>query len=237
MPLNPEMPGNLPEIVLLPGLDGTGDLFARLERQLEGHARATVVRYPADPKMSYRDYKDFALSKIGRRRVVLLGESFSGPVSVMIAAERPDLVRGLILSATFLRNPHFGWLMRRASNVNPGFTPNILRRRILMGRFADDALDKQVYDIVETMPPGIRARRLVEVSRIDVREEFAKITCPVLALHGDADCVVFKGPMARAIASKRNAAMRVLAGAHLLLQTRAEAATREILKFVTSLPE
>lgn len=187
--------------------------------------------------MSYRDYAMFALERMDGRRVVVLGESFSGPVSVMIAAHRPDLVRGLILAATFLRNPHVGWLMRLVSGINPGFTPTYLRRAILMGRYADNALDRQVYEIVATMPAGVRAKRLIEVSHVDVRSKFAQIQCPILALHGNADYVVFKRPMARAIASKLNATMTVLGGAHMLLQTRTEAAGERILSFMKSLPE
>ncbi|UUZ51553.1 alpha/beta hydrolase [Massilia sp. B-10] len=35
----------------------------------------------------------------------LLGESFSGPVAIALAAERPPMLLGLILSCTFARNP------------------------------------------------------------------------------------------------------------------------------------
>ena len=41
------------EIVLLPGLDGTGDLFQRIVPLLERDARVTVVRYPRDPALDH----------------------------------------------------------------------------------------------------------------------------------------------------------------------------------------
>ena len=46
----------IPEIVLLPGLDGTGELFDRLVPLLDAATRVTVLPYPADPALGYEDY-------------------------------------------------------------------------------------------------------------------------------------------------------------------------------------
>jgi pimeloyl-ACP methyl ester carboxylesterase len=92
-------------VVYLPGIDGTGRLLHRQERL---HAEFTVrcVSYPQDDHHTYAD-----LVKLGIRALedtgpgVLLSESFGGGVALMIALERPDLVRRLVLVNTFARYP------------------------------------------------------------------------------------------------------------------------------------
>ena len=93
-------------LVLLPGLDGTGRLFDPLIRHLPEWIHPVVVSYPKDQSYGYQD-----LMKIVTRSLpedtdfVILGESFSGPLSIMIARQRPKRLIGLILCATFVKNP------------------------------------------------------------------------------------------------------------------------------------
>jgi pimeloyl-ACP methyl ester carboxylesterase len=227
----------LQEIVLLPGLDGTGELFDRVVPLLEAETRVTVLRYPGNPvigpALGYEDYAQFVRDQIGDRHVVLLGESFSGPIAVMVAGRHPARVMGVILAATFLQCPYAGWLVRLGAPLNPCLAPGSLRDRILMGRYGDAALHSKIADILAAMPPGVREARLDAVSRVDVRKTFAGLSCPVLALHGNADWLVPKGPLERAVRHKAGARMVVLPGAaHMLLQTRTRDAGQHILSFL-----
>ena len=65
-----------PEIVLLPGLDGTGELFERVSPFLEEYLTVKIVRYPLDPTLGYAGYTELVRREIGRRQVFLLGNSF-----------------------------------------------------------------------------------------------------------------------------------------------------------------
>ena len=222
-----------PEIILLPGLDGTGELFDRLVPLLEAGTRVSVLRYPADPGLGYDDYARFVRDQIGDRNVVLLGESFSGPVAVLVAARHTARVKGVILAATFLQSPYAGWLVRLGAPLNPCLAPGTLRDRILMGRFGDTALHSKIAEILAAIPPGVREARLGAVSRVDARKAFAALSCPILALHGDADWLVPKRPLERAVSRKAGARMVLLPGAaHMLLQTRTREAAGHILSFV-----
>jgi hypothetical protein len=84
-----------PALVLLPGLDGTGDLFQPLLSRLDRSIEPVVVRYPLAEPLGYE-----ALTSIARRALpttgpyVILGESFSGPIAVQLAAERSGELRG-----------------------------------------------------------------------------------------------------------------------------------------------
>jgi pimeloyl-ACP methyl ester carboxylesterase len=226
-----------PEIVLLPGLDGTGDLFDWVVPHLALEFKVNVIRYPQDPRLGYAGYVEFVRHQIGNRAVYVLGESFSGPVAVLVAAQLRDQVRGLVLAATFIKNPWPQWFMRRAARVDPRATPRNIRDAMLMGPDADQELRDKVEDIVRALSCPVRTARLRAAAEVDVRRDFMRLACPVLALHGRSDWVVRKAPMQKAISEKGRARMIVFPAAHMLLQTRPAEAATEIIEFTRSSAE
>ena len=93
-------------LVLLPGMDGTGELFAPFVAALGPDQAVTVVRYPAEPALGYAELESFARAALpADRPFVLVGESFSGPIAIRIAADPPPNLVGVVLSTTFARAP------------------------------------------------------------------------------------------------------------------------------------
>jgi pimeloyl-[acyl-carrier protein] methyl ester esterase len=93
-------------IVLLPGMDGTGKLFAGFVAALGDAARPVVVAYPTDSQLDYRQLIDVARTFLPLGEpFVLLGESFSGPIAIALAAERPAGLFALVLCCSFAPNP------------------------------------------------------------------------------------------------------------------------------------
>lgn len=87
-----------PTVVLLPGMDGTGELFSPLVRAMDPSIPTVIVRYP-DVPTDYGAHEVVARAALpGAQSYVLLGESFSGPVAVSIAASRTEHCVGLILA-------------------------------------------------------------------------------------------------------------------------------------------
>src|SRR6185369_5547099 len=124
-------------LVLLPGMDGTGEMFAPLLGQQMSGIEPTVVRYP-DRAATYAQHEAVVRCELPRDRpYVLLGESFSGPVAVAIAAEQPRGLVGIVLCASFLTSPHRLLRPLRALTplANPKLVPGLLGRHALMGSF------------------------------------------------------------------------------------------------------
>jgi pimeloyl-ACP methyl ester carboxylesterase len=224
----------MPEIVLLPGLDGTGELFNRLAARLMPELTVKIVRYPQDASLGYAGYAEIARNEIGTRPVFLLGESFSGPVAVRVASQLGPQVKGIVLAATFVKNPWPGFLIRRAALVDPRSTPPRIRDAILMGPYGDPDLVGKIEEIVATLSRAVRAARLRAVAEVDVRADFSQLKCPVLVLHGRGDWLVRKSPIQRAVCEIGRARMIVIPGAHMLLQTRSAEAAAEIINFTKS---
>src|ERR1043165_4573138 len=93
-------------LVVLPGMDGTAtpraDFAAAVGPAIEPH----IVSYPPDPTLGYAELEALARASLPTDRpYVLLGESFSGPIAISIAASRPRYLVGLILCVTFASNP------------------------------------------------------------------------------------------------------------------------------------
>ena len=93
------------DLILLPGLDGAGLAFGPLLKVLPSFIRPIVVTYPKDRVMGYPELLPFVMGRLPDTPFVLLGESFSSPLAIMIAAARPPGLQGLILSSAFARNP------------------------------------------------------------------------------------------------------------------------------------
>ena len=92
------------EVVVLPGLDGTTVLLAPFLAALQGRGvPASAVGYPGDRPLDYDALEPLVRAQLPRTPFVLLGESFSGPLAIRIAADPPPGLRGLVLSTTFAR--------------------------------------------------------------------------------------------------------------------------------------
>ena len=95
-----------PRLVLLPGLDGTGALFKPLVDAIGSRAATTVISYSSPEVSRYADCRAVVERNLPREEpYVLVGESFSGPIAVSIAAARPPGLIGLVLAASFVSSP------------------------------------------------------------------------------------------------------------------------------------
>ncbi len=226
------MTGEFSHIVLLPGLDGTGRLFRWLEAEYKGPIPLQVVSYPADARLGYRELTQYVRTLIGSRNVIVLGESFSGPIAVEIAASMPNQIRGLILAATFVRSPWPRWLVSFAARLNPGLSPRLLMNAILRGGHTDPDLDLEIERILTEMAPDVRLKRLREVANADVRDRLKVVQCPILVLHGTKDWLVPRTSVEQSVKSKPGATLQLFDGPHMLLQTNAGATARAIEAFI-----
>ncbi len=112
------MPHGSMRLVLMPGLDGTGIFFRPLIRVLPPEVSTYVITYPAGEALSLAEYARFVRGGLAGGEAVLVAESFSGLVALMLLHDRPENVRGVIFSATFAEPLHRP-LIRVASMV-PG---------------------------------------------------------------------------------------------------------------------
>jgi pimeloyl-[acyl-carrier protein] methyl ester esterase len=210
-------------VVLLPGLHGTATLFEPLARALAPHFDVHTVEYPSDPRLGYAELERRVFDALTRNvrhdtPLVVLGESFSGPIAIRVAlAERSRLVC-LVLVATFANCPR-PWLVRLAPLLIT--EPSIaVAKRLLLGPHGDAHLRAGLGTSLAFVGSELLRARLAAVRTIDVRDELARIEAPILDVRGSRDIVVPRsaGAVIRHCATHTRSI--VLDAPHLVAQTR-----------------
>jgi pimeloyl-[acyl-carrier protein] methyl ester esterase len=230
-----------PTLVLLPGLDGTGDFFAPLLDVLSPSVPTQVVRYPLSGASDYATCEAIARSALPTDRpFVLLGESFSGPIAIAIAATAPRGLVGVVLSATFVRNPRpYLSILRPLLPVLPLRSDPLsiaLSRFRVLGRWATPALRALHRDILRRLPPETVRSRLGAVIDCDVRDALRSVHVPVLCLVPQHDRLIPSSASRVLQQHIPTATVVQLNAPHCLLQCTPHAAADTILAFIESLP-
>jgi pimeloyl-ACP methyl ester carboxylesterase len=227
-------------LVLLPGMDGTGELFADFIGALPPTFDARVVRYPRDKILSISE--SIALiesAEPAAEPFVLLAESFSSPLAVRFAATNPPSLKGLILCAGFVSSPAQGWRRIAASLLAPVLFRLHLHasaaRLLLVGSHAPEALVQAVRSAVSSVSPAVLSSRLRTVLACDARAELAQVNVPILYLRATQDRLVPASSFKEIQRIKSRAELTSIPGPHLLLQREPGRAARAAVGFIERL--
>jgi pimeloyl-ACP methyl ester carboxylesterase len=220
------------KIVLLPGLDGTGDLFEEFVARTPAGWTTQVVRYPRDQVLDYDSLVGFVRDRLpADDELILLGESFSGPVAITLAATELPALRGLVLCNTFAYRPWwFGFRFVPWSLMFSFPLPRIVARH-LGAHSANSPLEDRLRFAVRSVRPRVLARRLREVLTVDVTDALSSVQVPVLYLRGTQDALVGRGCLDRVRSLRPDLHFAELAAPHLLLQIRPTEAWEAISSF------
>jgi pimeloyl-ACP methyl ester carboxylesterase len=98
------MEDEVPTLVLMPGLDGTGLLFERFVSALPPDIRTCIIEYPKGT-VPLEKYAAVVAERLPSGRVVLLAESFSGIVALYLLRNHHVLAEKVIFVASFGSTP------------------------------------------------------------------------------------------------------------------------------------
>lgn len=222
-------------LVLLPGLDGTGRLFKPLLDAFPLSVRVQVIVYPPDQLQSLNEYAEFVKDRLPPGRIVLLAESFSGPVALTLLQALDKAVETVIFCASFAEPPR-PFLLRLAPLVaHSGLLlrsmPDFLLQRFCLG---PDSTIEQLTLVKETLaavPPEVLARRL----------ELIADSQPFLQTRFEIPCYFFRATDDRLVPAKsvnwfkshfEPFRLEHLAAPHFLLQTKPQECAQLISKIL-----
>jgi pimeloyl-ACP methyl ester carboxylesterase len=222
-------------LVLLPGMDGTGELFAPLLTVLDSRLETVVIQYPRSFHLEYKDLVTFVRDELPTNdEFIILGESFSGPIAVSLAAQAPLNLRGLILCASFVRCPvPWSALLRPLTRLIPfGAIPTSVLSVPLLGPFGNSGIRRLLANTLSTVSASVLRDRIRSVLTVDVREEAAAVEVPFLLLQASADWLVPRS--ASMVMRELVPALQVtkLLGPHMLLQISPRECAHAIEAFV-----
>jgi pimeloyl-ACP methyl ester carboxylesterase len=222
-------------LVLLPGLDGTGMLFEPLLKELSPEIAPQVIPLPNHMPMSYATLVPIMSSLLPKGApYFLLGESFSGPLSLMMASSKPEGLQGVILCASFIRNPTYfpsvlrfiayPWLFHFASQF--------AQAKSLFGGYGSSELRALLARAHSQVPPVVMAQRVRSVLALDCSKALRECPVPVAYLRGARDRLVPSKNFREIQAANPSIREFVIRAPHMILQTQPRAAAEAITAFV-----
>ena len=168
---------------------------------------------------------------------LLLGESFSGPVAMALAARRLQGLIGVALCASFVRNPCPAFSpLRCLLGCLPAVRPPVrLLTPWLLGRRAEDRQRTALARALSTVSPLVMRQRLWSVLSLGSGEDFCGIDLPLLYLQARHDRLVPRREVDWL--SSRQPGLRIveLDAPHFLLQTQPQQAAQAICDFAVSI--
>ncbi|MFZ6871222.1 alpha/beta fold hydrolase [Undibacterium sp. Di27W] len=224
-------------LILLPGMDGTGTLYEPMRKALDAKCKLTVLSYPTDQALGYAELQALVTAQLPvDEDYILIGESFSGPIAISMAATRPPGLKALILCATFARNPYP--LLAASKYILPylpgRLPPLSLLSHLLLGRFSSKELRAQLANALAQVQASCLNARLRAVLACDVRDKLHAIKVPVLYLQATRDRLIPLSALTQIHNQIPDMEICRYEAPHFLLQTRAEAVIKDILGFIAS---
>ncbi len=228
------------QLVLLPGLDGTGLLFAPLLSVLPPDFTAAVVKYPPNEVLPYSQLLPYIREAIPwDMPYTLVAESFSGPLALQFAAAQPENIRAIVLVASFVTSPLHP-LLKWAGSLMPESWMKIppsesLLRKFLLGDDCPPVLVDSLAQAIQSVRPEVLAHRIRSVLEVDAKAALQACQKPILYLLAGQDKVVGKRGWETITALKPNVTTVALDGPHLLLQRNPREAIAAIEQFLQQL--
>ncbi len=194
--------GEGPTLVLVPGLDGTAELFYRQIPLLSPHFHVLTFPLPNDSSCTMdslvkhlADILKQVMKHRGHEKILLCGESFGGALSLSYALSYPEHLHGLIILNSFpkirteTRLKLAPWLLK----ITPWGAMGLVRRFTESRLHSPHALPedlKQFHQCMKHIGKAGYIRRLEILQSYDLSAQLENISTPTLFLAGDLDRLI-----------------------------------------------
>ena len=209
-------------LVLVPGMDGTGQLFYRQVPLLARSFRVATYALRSDAKSMETLITDLerviAAVAPDTGRAVVVGESFGGALAMSFSLARPEQVARLVVLNSF---PYFAPQFRlRLARYGLGLIPwgamSLIRRATAFRLHSAHTHRDEIGRFMNLTATASRAgylNRLQLLMSYDIRDRLHEMRPPTLFLAAEQDHLVPSVEQARLMAGRvRDATLRVLQG-------------------------
>jgi 3-oxoadipate enol-lactonase len=210
-----------PPLILVPGIDGTGQLFYRQIPSLARRFDVSTIRLRDDAASMRELVADLhrEVTRVaGEGPVALVGESFGGALTLSYAVAHPERVDRLVILNSFA---HFGSqaqlrLGYHLLRATPWPLMHLIRRlnaRRMHSRLTEQQEIRRFHDLMRATTREGYLSRLRILLEYDIRPHLPSLASPVLYLAADQDTLVPAVDQARLMTGLTpRATMRVLEG-------------------------
>jgi pimeloyl-ACP methyl ester carboxylesterase len=210
-------------VVLLPGADGTAELFEGFIKELPTNVQVVTIKYPTEATLDYEQLAELAFDELPREKpYIIIAESYSGPVAIALATRPAGDLRAIVLVASFVARPLglLGLLFARLPlttvlRIRP---PLWILRWLLMESATPPELVADVLKAILKVQPKVLASRIREALTVDRTDAASKCPVRVVCVAAERDRLL-KSTVTRALPGYfPHAETMTKRGPHLLLQ-------------------
>ncbi len=214
--------GEGPAVVLVPGMNGTGELFYRQVPRLERSYRVATYSLREDADSLDRLAGDLAhiVETVAPEtpRATIVGESFGGAVALTFALAYPERVEALVILNSFA---HFGPQIRlglaiAGLKVMPWGAMSLVRHLTAFRLHSRHTHRREVKQFIALTAHATRdgyINRLKLLREYDVRDRLGEIRRPALFLAAEHDHLVPAVAQARYMSQRvPHGVLRILEG-------------------------
>lgn len=226
-------------VIILPGLDGTGDMVADFAAHLTATNKVHIVKYPEREALGYHELTKLVSKDLpDEAPYCILAESFSGPIATRIAAKKPKGLRAVVFAASFVKKPSFlPKAFARFADLAPTTSPALLQlaKPFTFGKWSTEDLQHQLVKSVNAVSSKVLAYRIREAMGADEIWRFSGLDIPMLYIRPTQDRLVTSAVPKEM--SRLNPALDVVdvEGPHFILQAKPEECSSIVTEFLDPL--
>ena len=207
-------------IVLIPGLDGTGELFAELIPHL-GDNEIQIIDLPQQGDQSYEFLCAYVVQKLPKRDFILVAESFSGPIGALLAKSGLVHMKGIVFVARFLTPPNkalisIAKLLPIKQLLRFPFS-SLVVRYLMLGQSASETAAQRFFQILSNIPNAVLKARLSTVQNFTFND--CEISVPAIYIRAEKDKLVPKNKCFEFENHFINLKIQTISGPHFILQS------------------
>ena len=231
------MPDKITRLILLSGMDGTGELFSEFMRMIPEPKHIQALYYPVDTSPTYAQLLGMVQFMVPESEpYFLLAESYSTPLAIEFAATNPPNLKGLILCAGFAASPLTGLKRLLASLLAPLLfrlrIPRSAINHFLIGPGAPLPLQTSVRRVISTVKPDVMTARLQAVLRCDMRQALSQVTIPLLYIQATKDKLVPPSCLEEIRRIRLKVRVVQIDGPHLIVQREPKQVADAVATFI-----
>ena len=221
-------------LVMLPGMDGTGNLFSPLLKRLPLSLNIKVITFSNHKKQNYDELVSEIKLQLPSVPFVLIAESFSGVLAHRISLDDSIPLKKLILIATFLESPRPMLLsVARFLPLSIIFLIPLPASIYQFFCFSDETDPDRVEILKESLSQvevRVLANRLRLIAKLNLSSKSSKVK--TLILNPANDRLLPSRVSARIQTKFPNSEVKKVDGSHFLAQTNPKEVAMLIQEFI-----
>lgn len=216
------------KLVLLPGMDGTGELFREFVELYEG--KTQIIGFPEEGDQSFEHLSAVIKNQLPNGDFILLAESFSGGiVEHLLNAEG---LKGIIFVASFISAPNKAMLTlaslmpKKLMTYLPG--SKFVTKLLFLGQGAEENAYQDFVGVIRRIPSKRLNKRLSSIKTLCYSGP-NKVALPCVYIRSNQDLLVSDKKLKQIESVFENFNSYFLDGPHFILQSKPKQ-TAELVK-------